>query len=65
MCVVSIIDVVDEELPLVQIEERFGLGALAAIILNFNVDDINEHDEMVNALFGIGSLMLQKSWIWT
>uniref|UniRef100_M1D4X9 Integrase core domain containing protein n=1 Tax=Solanum tuberosum TaxID=4113 RepID=M1D4X9_SOLTU len=34
----------------VQIEERLGVGALAAVMMNFDSDGIEEYDELVAAL---------------
>lgn len=54
MYVVSIIDIVDEKL-LVPIKERFHVEALMIVVMNFEGNDINDYDEMINSLVDIGS----------
>ncbi|WMV29214.1 hypothetical protein MTR67_022599 [Solanum verrucosum] len=48
--VVSMIDLVDEEQSKVSIEERLSVQTLAAMIMNFDEEDIIEYEEMVGAL---------------
>lgn len=54
MFVISVMDTIDEDELVVFIEERLGVEARVAVIMNFNNDGINEYDEMVNAHFGSG-----------
>lgn len=42
-------------LPKVPIEERLRVETLATVIINFESDGIDEYDELVRALYGIGS----------
>lgn len=49
---ISMIDTVDENVLIDPIEERFGVEALAIVIINFEGTDIDGYDEMVRALAG-------------
>lgn len=51
---ISIIDTVDGDILIVLIVERLSIESLAAI-MNFKCDDINEYDEIMSALSGLGS----------
>lgn len=54
MCVVSVIDTLDDDSLTVPIKERFGVEALTSMIVNFDGNNINEYDEMVRGLAGMG-----------
>ena len=47
---VSAISYEVESVSKVQIEERLGVDAIAMVIMNFDSDDIEEYDSLVDAL---------------
>lgn len=51
----SKIDTIYEDEIVVYIEERLGVEALIAVIINFDCVVIDEYDEMVSAFIGSGS----------
>ena len=55
MCVFSIVDVYYEEEQEVPIEEKFVVETLAAVLMNFDNDGIEDYEEIVCALTGMGS----------
>lgn len=55
MRVVSVIDTIDNYSLTVPIDKRLGIEALEVVIMNFDNDGIKEYDEMVSALYEIGS----------
>lgn len=60
MCMISIIDTVNKDSLVSPIEERLRSKALGAVIMNFDVDDINGYDKVVSALIGLGSYTCTK-----
>lgn len=54
MRVILIINIVDEDELVNPIKDRLGVEALAAVIMNFNSDNIDKYDEMASALVGRG-----------
>lgn len=55
MRVVFVIDTInDNNALIVPIEDRLGFKALAAIVINFHNDGINDYDKMVSILYGRG-----------
>lgn len=52
VCVISMIEVVDEDAHEVSVNERLRVQALAAVIMNFYNEGIDEYDDIVRALIG-------------
>ncbi|XP_055835124.1 uncharacterized protein LOC129903601 [Solanum dulcamara] len=55
MTMMYVLNIKVESIIDVHIEERFAVEPLAAVIMNFNDDDIKGYDESVSALQGVGS----------
>lgn len=55
MRVVFVIDNIDENALVTSIMERLFVELLVAVILNFDSNGIDEHNEMVSVLVGRGS----------
>lgn len=52
MWVVFVIETIDVDALILTIEERLGIEALAAVIMNFYSDHIDEYDQMDNTHIG-------------
>lgn len=55
MWVVFVIDTKDKYALIIPIKERLGAEALAILIMNFGINDIDKYDEIVSTLVGRGS----------
>lgn len=55
MWMISIINIINEDVLVALIEDRLGMKALVAIIMNFKGDKLDEYDDILSALTCLGS----------
>lgn len=54
------IETINNDAPIIPIEDRFGIGDLTMVIINFDSDDFEEYDEIVGELYGRGSYLYES-----